>query len=252
MVTMRALDPAVSVTDLTISYDRHPAVHHLTLSLARGSLTAIVGPNGAGKSSLVKALAGLIRPSEGRIDWHGRLASDIAYLPQLTAIDEHFPMAVRDVVLMGHWRRAGAFAAIGGDGRERAERALAAVGLEGFGQRRFASLSAGQQQRALFARLMVADCPAILLDEPFSAIDSRTEEDLLALVHRWHQEGRTVIAVLHDLAQIRRHFPQTLLLARRLIAFGPTREILTEEALGAARGVSEAWDEHAAPCAGAA
>jgi len=242
----------LTLDNLTIAYERHPAVHHVSGSFAEGTLTALIGPNGAGKSSLIKALAGLVKPSGGRIDRHGLSPCDIAYLPQMLAIDDSFPMPVLDVVLMGHWRRVGALGAIGAAERDAALRALSAVGLDGFERRRFASLSIGQQQRALFARVMVADSPIILLDEPFSAIDSRTVEDLLALIHRWHQEGRTIVAVLHDMAQVRDHFPQSLLLARRLVAWGPTAEVLRPAVLEQARMMGEAWDDHAPPCAGAA
>ena len=242
----------LSLDNLTITYERHPAVHHVSGIFTEGSLTALVGPNGAGKSSLIKALAGLLKPSGGCIDRHGLAPSAIAYLPQMAAIDDSFPMPVLDVVLMGHWRRAGALRALGKAAVEAAIEALVAVGLEGFEKRRFSSLSVGQQQRALFARVMVADCPIILLDEPFSAIDTRTVEDLLVLIHRWQAEGRTIIAVLHDMAQVRAHFPQSLLLARRLVGWGPTAEVLSPANLEAARMMGEAWDDHAEPCAGAA
>lgn len=242
----------LSLDNLTIAYERHPAVHHVSGHFAEGSLTALIGPNGAGKSSLIKALAGLIKPSGGQIDRHGLAPSEIAYLPQMAAVDDNFPMPVQDVVLMGHWRRTGAFASLGKAAFEAVHEALHAVGLDGFEKRRFSSLSVGQQQRALFARVMVADCPIILLDEPFSAIDTRTVEDLLVLIHRWQGEGRTLIAVLHDMTQVRAHFPQSLLLARRLIGWGPTAEVLTEANLEAARRMGEAWDDHAEPCAGAA
>lgn len=242
----------LSLSNVTITYERHPAVHHVSGQFAAGSLTALIGPNGAGKSSLIKALAGLIKPSGGQIDRHGLVPSDIAYLPQMAAIDDNFPMPVIDVALMGHWRRAGAFGALSKAQREAALQALAAVGLEGFEKRRFSSLSVGQQQRVLFARVMVADCPIILLDEPFSAIDTRTMDDLLPLIHRWQGEGRTIVAVLHDMAQVREHFPQSLLLARRLVAWGQTLEVLTEANLVKARMMGEAWDDCAEPCAGAA
>jgi zinc/manganese transport system ATP-binding protein len=242
----------LSLDNLTITYERHPAVHHVSGTFAEGSLTALVGPNGAGKSSLIKALAGLLKPTGGHIDRHGLAASAIAYLPQMTAIDDNFPMSVLDVALMGHWRRSGALRPLGKAAVDVARAALLAVGLAGFEKRRFSSLSVGQQQRVLFARVMVADCPIILLDEPFSAIDTRTVEDLLALIHRWQGEGRTIIAVLHDMAQVRAHFPQSLLLARRLIGWGPTDEVLTPDHLEEARRMGEAWDDHAAPCAGAA
>ncbi len=242
----------IELRDLTITYDRHPAVHHLSGQFRQGSLTAVVGPNGAGKSSLIKAVAGLHKPSQGEVVFHGAGPRDLAYLPQAAAIDESFPISVFDVVLMGHWRRAGAFRPMAGAMREAAASALHNVGLDGFEHRPFGSLSAGQRQRVLFARLLVADCPLIMLDEPFTAVDSRTTADLLRLVERWHDEGRTVIAVLHDFEQVRRHFPETLLLAREAVAWGATAKVLTTENLLAARAMSEAWDSEADICRGAA
>jgi zinc/manganese transport system ATP-binding protein len=110
-------------------------------------------------------------------------------------------------------------------------------------------MSAGQFQRLLFARLLVQDADLILLDEPFNAVDARTAADLLGMVHRWHGEGRTVVAVLHDLDLVREAFPQCLLLAREKIAFGPTAEVLSAANRLKARMMAEAWDEDAAVCA---
>jgi zinc/manganese transport system ATP-binding protein len=112
------------------------------------------------------------------------------------------------------------------------------------------SLSGGQRQRVLFARLLVEDAPLILLDEPFSAIDQRTVNDLLAIVYAWHGQGRTVLAVLHDLEQIRRHFPQTLYLARQALAWGETGQVLTPEIMAHGQVMSESWDDEAPYCRG--
>ena len=246
------MNAAIRLDDVTIAYERHPAVHHLTGCFAAGSLTALVGPNGAGKTTLVKALSGLLRPVQGQVRFDGAGPRQVAVLPQLAAIDDTFPISVLDVVLMGLWRRIGPFRSITAAMRADATRALSTVGLDAFEQRTFGSLSAGQRQRVLFARVMMADAPIILLDEPFASVDSRTTGDLLRLVRRWHDEGRTVIAVLHDFEQVRRHFPQTLLLAREAIAWGPTAEALTSETLLRARAMSEAWDPDADICRGAA
>jgi zinc/manganese transport system ATP-binding protein len=126
--------------------------------------------------------------------------------------------------------------------------ALDAVGLAHFEQRGVSTLSAGQFQRVLFARLMVQNAPLILLDEPFTALDTKTTRDLLALVERWHGEGRTIIAVLHDFDQVRAHFPDSLLLARELVAWGATEDVMSADNLMAARRISEAWDENALAC----
>ena len=126
--------------------------------------------------------------------------------------------------------------------------ALQTVGLQGFERRAVGSLSSGQFQRVMFARMLVQDAQLILLDEPFNAVDAKTTARLLALVRQWHQEQRTVIAVLHDDAQVRQYFPQTLLLARELVAWGPTGDVLTEANLQRARAMAEAWDETAEVC----
>ncbi|MEQ9150788.1 MAG: metal ABC transporter ATP-binding protein [Parvibaculaceae bacterium] len=237
--------PAIAIRDLTVAYDRVPAVHHLTGSFAPGSLTAIVGPNGAGKSTLLKTIAGLLPPDEGAIVLDGGPRERIAYLPQLAEIDRSFPISVLDAVTLGLWREVGLFRAITGDHVKRARAALASVGLDGFETKQVGALSAGQLQRALFARLMLQDAGLILLDEPFAAVDERTSADLMALVAAWHAEGRTVIAVLHDLDRVRESFPQTLLMAREPVAWGPTDDVLTPENLRRARYISDSWSDAA-------
>jgi zinc/manganese transport system ATP-binding protein len=244
--------PALVFDDLTLGYDRHPAVHHLRGEVAAGSLLAVVGPNGAGKSTLLKGIAGVLPPLAGRILRDGLDRRDIAYLPQLAEIDRSFPISVRDFVAMGLWRRLGPFGGFGRAERARVDEALAAVGLAGFGGRVIGSLSGGQLQRILFARLLLQDARLILLDEPFTAIDTKTARDLLELVARWHGEGRTVLAVLHDLDLVRERFPEALLLAREPVAWGPTAVALGAANLLRARRMCEAFAEGGAVCRRAA
>ncbi len=241
-------EPAVVFDDLTLGYDRHPAIHHLSCRIARGVPTAIAGPNGAGKSTLLKGICGLLKPLGGHI----RLASGgrraIAYLPQIAEIDRDFPVSVFDFVALGLWRRVGAFGGIGRREAGEIEAAIAAVGLAGFETRPIGTLSGGQMQRTQFARLLLQDAGLLLLDEPFNAVDSGTTEDLLDIVGRWRDEGRTVVAVLHDLDLVARRFPETLLLAREKVAMGPTAEVLTDANLAAARRMIEAFDTAAHVC----
>lgn len=232
----------IGIHDLTLGYDGHPAVHHLEGSFAEGSLTAIVGPNGSGKSTLLKGVMGLLMPLGGHVH---RGEGKIAYLPQSAEVDRDFPATVAELIGLGLWKRIGLFGGIAGADRKRIGDALAAVGLEGFARRPIGTLSGGQMQRALFARVLLQDAPIILLDEPFTAIDTQTVTDLVALVQHWHEEGRTVIAVLHDLELVRHNFPRTLLLAREPIGWGPTAEVLTEANLKLASAMPEAWDERA-------
>jgi zinc/manganese transport system ATP-binding protein len=235
--------------DLTLGYDRHPAVHHLNGVVEAGALMAVVGPNGAGKSTLFKGVVGVIKPLAGRIERIGIRPQDIAYLPQAAEIDRSFPISVYDMVAMGLWHKKGLFGGIGRGDHDSIEAAIAAVGLTGFEQRPIGTLSGGQMQRMLFARLLLQDARVIVLDEPFNAIDARTAADLLALVRRWHAERRTVLAAMHDLELVKANFPQALLLAREPVAWGPTPEVLTAENWTKARRMCEAFDEQAQACA---
>jgi zinc/manganese transport system ATP-binding protein len=234
--------------DLTLGYERHPAVHHLDGTIEPGALLAVYGPNGAGKSTLFKGIVGELKPLAGSIERHGLDARDIAYLPQSAEIDRSFPIAVYDMVAMGLWRSKGFSGGIGRKERHAIADAIAAVGLSGFEQRPIATLSGGQLQRMLFARLLVQDAPVIVLDEPFNAIDAKTSADLLDLVRRWHGEHRTVLTAIHDLNLVQANFPETLLLAREPVAWGPTRQVLTPENLEKAQHMCAAFDDAAAAC----
>ena len=236
-------------SDVTLGYDRHPAVHHLSGELARGALLAVIGPNGAGKSTLFRGLVGILKPLAGSISLCGLDSRDIAYLPQTADIDRSFPITVFDFVGTGLWRATGLLGGIGKVERTRIARALAAVGLTGFENRTIGTLSGGQMQRLLFARVLLQDARLIVLDEPFNAIDARTTADLLMLVKHWHGEGRTVLVALHDLDMVRANFPDTLLLARGPVAWGPTSEALTAENLMVAMRMCEAFDDDVGACA---
>ena len=240
-----AVTAALRLVDLTVSYDRHPAVHHVSAEIPAAEMTAIVGPNGAGKSTLLKALLGLAPHIEGRIECTARR---IAYLPQQAEIDRSFPISVFDTVLLGRWSRFGGFGAAKPVDLHDARHAIEAVGLSGFERRPIDTLSVGQFQRVLFARVLLQDADLVLLDEPFAAIDSKTVADLMVLIQRWRAEKRTVVVVLHDLDQVRRDFPNALLLARELVDAGPTARVLSADNLLRARAMAEAWDEQADAC----
>src|ERR1700759_1118896 len=238
----------VQFSDVTLGYDRHPAVHHLTGEIAKGALLAVVGPNGAGKSTLFRGVAGILKPLAGAISRCGLDPRDIAYLPQSADIDRSFPITVFDFVCTGLWRAPGLCGGSGAAERGRIAGARAAVGLTGFENRSIGTLSGGQMQRLLFARVLLQDARLIVLAEPFNAIDARTAADLLMLVKHWHTEGRTVLAALHDLDMVRTHFPETLLLARGPVAWGVTTEVLTPDNLVVAMRMCEAFDDGAAAC----
>jgi zinc/manganese transport system ATP-binding protein len=235
--------PPITLRDLTLGYQGQAAVRHLSLCIEPGSLVAVVGPNGAGKTTLLKALAGAMEPLSGAI--HGPPPADVAWLPQHSELDPGFPIDLRGMVAMGLWREVGALGRFTAQHRRRCDAALAAVGLRGLEARGLDTLSGGQLQRARFARLILQDARVLLLDEPFAAVDQRTTADLLSLLQGWQQQGRTVIAVLHDIAQVRRQFPLTLLLSREALAWGPTAEVLTEANWARAQALCEPAAAHA-------
>jgi zinc/manganese transport system ATP-binding protein len=230
---------SIRCTNLNFSYTRHPrqkpVLEAIDVSIPHGSLLAIVGPNGAGKSTLLKILASILKPTSGHIHLGGVASELVAYLPQHTEIDRHFPISTYQLVAMGLWRFMRGSGGLTPALRKKVDAALDHVGLDGFGDRAITSLSGGQLQRVLFARLLLQDASIILLDEPFNAIDSKTTADLMHLLTQWRDQGRTVIVVLHDLDQVKEQFPHTLMIAHRVIASGATNFVLTSDNLQNAR-----------------
>ncbi|WP_114088750.1 metal ABC transporter ATP-binding protein [Thalassospira profundimaris] len=216
----------IHLQNIVIDYGGDPIIRDVSGCFAPGSLTAIAGENGRGKSTLVKGLIGEIPLTNGTIDTGGMKGPVMAYLAQTSTLEKSFPFTVADTVILGAWKQMGAFRAVNRALARKAHNALCQVGLENLANRPISTLSAGQLQRVLFARLILQDAPVILLDEPFTAIDAQTTDDLIGIIKNWHREGRTVIAVLHDFDHIRHHFPQTLFLHAQGYAWGATETIL--------------------------
>ncbi|WP_311397727.1 metal ABC transporter ATP-binding protein [Neisseria cinerea] len=219
---------SIIVENLTVSYHRRPAVHHVDITFEEHSMWAVFGPNGAGKSTFLKSLMGLQPLDTGSIRLDGLTRQNIAYLPQQSDIDRSQPMTVFDLAAMGLWYEIGFFKGINSTQKQRVHEALERVGMQRFAGRQIAYLSNGQFQRVLFARMLVQNAKFLLLDEPFNAVDARTTYELLDILQKCHCNGHAIIAVLHDYEQVRAYFPNTMLLAREKIAAGATETILTE------------------------
>lgn len=240
--------PLLNFNNVTLGYNRHPAVHHLNISIPKGTMTALVGPNGAGKSTLLKGIMHQLTPLEGNIEIDGITQDDIAYLPQQAKIDRQFPICVWDFAAMGLWREIGAFKGLNIAQRSRIDTAIKTVLLNGFERRQIGTLSGGQFQRLLFARMLLQNADLLLLDEPFIGVDETNQKLLLNLLQQWHEQGRTIIAVLHNLEHVKSYFPDALLLARRMIAYGSTAAVLTQKNLEEARHLEAAFDDNAPIC----
>jgi len=229
------MTPMIALDHLSLGWRGRVAVREVSGVFAPGSLTAVVGPNGAGKSTLIKGILGLVTPLRGSVTLADGLHKHVAALPQTNELDRAFPVSVYDLVAMGRWRYRGAWRGFTDQDHTRVENALAQVGLSDLRRRMIATLSGGQLQRALFARLMLHDARLLLLDEPFAAVDQHTTQALMQLLCDWHAQGCTIVVVLHDLELAHKYFPQTLLLARQVVGWGATQDVLTPENLHLAR-----------------
>lgn len=223
--------PAIELSAVALGYGGKPTIKDLTWTIRPGSMTALVGPNGGGKSTLLKGIAGELKPLAGRIRLGRGDHRSIAYLPQSVDFDRSFPILVRDVVGMGLWTELGPFSRVSRRHAESTLQALRAVSLVDFERKLIGELSGGELQKVLFARLITMNAPVILLDEPFAALDQATVAMLLSIITEWHHQGRTIVAALHDFDRVRTRFPETLKLFSGGFSIGPTEEILfgTEE-----------------------
>lgn len=234
--------------NLTLGYDRHPAVHHLSAEINQGDFMALVGPNGAGKSTLMKAILGHVEPMEGHIRFEGITREDISYLPQASRVDRSFPMTAAQLVTSGLWQTRGLGSRINRGDQQRVVDALAKVGLQGFENRTIDALSGGQFQRLLFARKLVQNGRLLLLDEPFTGVDEQTIDDLMSVLLEQHRSGATIVAVVHNLNLVQRYFPKSMLLSRELIAIGETEAVLTPQNLTRASTIGFGDHIHADVC----
>ena len=221
----------IIVENITVSYQQLPAVHHLCTVFGEGEAWALCGPNGAGKSSLLKVIMDLEKTDTGKVIFDGLTRKDIAYLPQVSAIDRSQPLTVFELTAMGLWYEIGFFGGLSKQQKERVFNALQRVGMENEANNLISQLSDGQFRRVLFARMLVQKAKFLLLDEPFNAIDEQTTQALSEVLSGCLKQGQGVVAVLHDNRLVRQYFANTLLIAREKIAAGATAEVLTAENL---------------------
>jgi len=224
-------DHLISLRDISVYYGNRHALQNVSGVFCEGSLTAVAGPNGSGKSTLLKVLSGVIKPSCGEVIFRDGKKPVTAYLPQASRINRDFPMSLLDLVLTGFYPVVGEAGSIGLTHKAIAKKAMADVGLEGYEKRLICELSGGEFQRALFARVIVQDAPLILLDEPFTAVDAETTARLIRLLLKWHEEGRTVICVLHDLLLIKKFFPESMVLHGKCLGSGHTHDMFEQKLL---------------------
>jgi ABC-type Mn2+/Zn2+ transport system ATPase subunit len=220
------------IEDLTVSYHRIPAVHHLSAQLRSSSCIGLLGPNGAGKTTLLKALAGLLPIETGRIRFNGSTIADgrlITYVPQREAVDWDFPITVRGLAEMGRYSVLGMWKPFGARDEAIVNEALRMAELEAFADRQIKALSGGQQHRAFLARAWAQEAEIYLLDEPFGGLDKNASAAFAKAIHRLRESDKLVIVSHHNLADASELFDHILLLNGELVAFGATAQTLTRQ-----------------------
>lgn len=230
----------IQIEGLSVSYRHVQALSNITCTLRPGKVTGIIGPNGAGKSTLMKAMLGLVAPSQGQVSWGGQVLAEarsrIAYVPQRSQIDWNYPATVWDVVLMGRVKQRGWFRRFSASSRHIATEALARVGMNEYRDRGIGELSGGQQQRVFLARALAQQADIFFLDEPFVGVDQKTEKIIFDIFAELAAAGKTVVVVNHDLGATITHFDDLVLLDTELVAAGSRQEVLTEANLHRAYG----------------
>jgi len=231
--------PPIEMRSVTVFFNGQPALDQISLEIPYGARIAVVGPNGAGKTTLFRLIAGTLEPSSGEVNVYGLGPSGhvcIAYVPQRSQVDWKFPATVREVVMMGRIRKIGLFHWPRREDWRFVNEALARVHMEAFGDRQIGELSGGQQQRVFLAQAIAQEAEVVLLDEPLTGLDLTSQETIFQLLDQLKDEGVTVLMATHDLNLAAERFDQVILLKRRIIAFGPPEQALTQSALVEAYG----------------
>lgn len=240
-LTTQRLD--ITVDHLSVVYSNaRLALYNADCTIESGTITGLVGPNGSGKSTLFKAIMGFLQPSQGQIYIGGLPVQKaqkqqwMAYVPQSDAVDWNFPVSVYDVVMMGRYGYMNLLRIPGLKDRRLVMESLERVGISEFRHHQIGELSGGQKKRAFLARALAQESKIILLDEPFTGVDVKTEKRIIDLLIQLRQEGRTILVSTHDLASISTFCDRTILLNRTILASGTTQETFTKENLEMAFG----------------
>lgn len=236
-------EEGIAATDVTVTYrNGHTALRHTTFAIPKGTVTALVGVNGAGKSTLFRAMMGFVPVAAGDIRILGGTVADalkrniVAYVPQAEEVDWAFPVLVEDVVMMGRYGHMGFLRRPSASDHEAVEEALSRVGMSDYRQRQIGELSGGQRKRVFLARALAQDGQVILLDEPFTGVDVKTEEQIIALLRELRDEGRVMLVSTHNLGSVPEFCDRTILVKGTILAHGPTETTYTRENLELAFG----------------
>ena len=225
----------LSVSGLTVAYQKKPVLRNVSFTIPEGNLIGIIGPNGAGKSTLIKSVLGLIPRVSGEVNIFGKPYSEsrkrVGYVPQRESVDWDFPTNALDVVMMGRYGHLGWFKRPGAKEKEIALDCLAKVGMADFADRQISQLSGGQQQRVFLARALAQNADIYFMDEPFVGVDAMTEKAIITLLNELKRQGKTVLVVHHDLATVKEYFDWVMLLNVELVACGETEKIFNTSML---------------------
>jgi manganese/zinc/iron transport system ATP- binding protein len=230
----------ISVKNLTVSYQKKPAIKSINLKITEGSIVGIIGPNGAGKSTLIKAILGLLPYDTGEVKIFGKNLDEsrkrISYIPQREQFDWDFPINVEDVVMMGRYSHLGMFSFPGKKDKEIVQEKIQKVGMQDFRTRQIRNLSGGQQQRIFLARALAQESDIYLMDEPFVGVDAKTERTIFDLMNELREEKKTILVVHHDLGKVTEYFDKLILINQTLVAYGDTDLVFNKELISKTYG----------------
>ncbi|MCG7574454.1 manganese/iron ABC transporter ATP-binding protein [Phaeobacter sp. CNT1-3] len=233
----------ICARDVTVTYrNGHTALHDATFAIPRGTVTALVGVNGAGKSTLFKAIMGFVPAAKGEIRLLDRSVKQalkenlVAYVPQSEEVDWAFPVLVEDVVMMGRYGHMGLLRRPRAADHAAVDQALERVNMQDFRKRQIGELSGGQRKRVFLARALAQDGQVILLDEPFTGVDVKTEDQIIALLRELRDEGRVMLVSTHNLGSVPEFCDRTVLVKGTVLDYGPTETTFTRDNLKRAFG----------------
>ncbi len=232
------LAPSILVDNVTVIYSNgHKALKDASFELGPGTICALVGVNGSGKSTLFKAIMGYLTPNVGKVLLCGKPAAQalkqnaISYVPQSEDVDWNFPVVVEDVVMMGRYGHMGFLRRASKLDHEKVDEALGRVDMSAYRDRQIGELSGGQKKRVFLARSLAQESPVILLDEPFTGVDVKTETAIVELLKELRAQGHLILVSTHNLGSVPEFCDQVVLLNRTVLAFGATQETFTQKNL---------------------